>query len=134
MPWSNSIEDSSISLPELEPQKIGAWSLTARSQRVGGRESISISVPGTESVIVAKKVLSRSSLTEIRSTLVSNLVPSMSTIKVVGHRPRRVGTLELHQDRGRFQGARSRSAGSDCRRSSSTKTIGCLPTMSKLTP
>ena len=66
---SNSIADSSIT---SSAAKIGAETRTARARASEGRESISISEPLTETVIEAKKVLSRSSVTETRSHLASS--------------------------------------------------------------
>ena len=57
---SNSIADSAMT---SSAAKIGAPERTARARASLGRESISISLPSTASVIEAKNVLSRSSVT-----------------------------------------------------------------------
>ena len=66
---SNSIADSSMTVSSA---KIGASALTASAIASDGRESISSSEPFCRIVIVAMKVLSRSSVTQTRTTWASS--------------------------------------------------------------
>ena len=92
---SNSIADSAIT---SSAAKIGAPERTASAIASLGRESISSSRPPATSVIEAKNVFSRSSVTATWVQRDLELAEHVAE-QVVGHRARRLRALQLHQDR-----------------------------------
>ncbi len=112
--------------------KIGAPERTARASASEGRESTSMSRPAIWRVMAAKKVLSRNSVTATCVHFTSSS-PSTSTIRscVIGRgvlapcsfiRMAAASGCPIQIGRNLFESTVFRS------------TIGCLPTMSKLTP
>ena len=126
---SNSIADSAIT---SSAAKIGAPERTASASASLGRESISISRPLTDSVIDAKKVFSRSSVTATCVQLTSSS-PSTSTSRscVIG---RGVEAPWSFIRIAAASGCPIQIGRNLLLSTVFSSTIGCLPTMSKLTP
>ena len=89
-----------------------------------------VAVPA--SVIEAWKVFSRSSVT-VTCTISASRRDDRGG-KIVGHRPRRLGALEVHQDRRCLGMADPDRQKHVVAVAVFRSTIGCLPTRSKLTP
>ena len=126
---SNSIADSAMT---SSAAKIGAPERTAMASASDGRESISTSRPPTFSVIAAKNVLSRSSVTATWVHLTSSS-PSMSQSRscVIG---RGVVAPWSFIRIAAASGCPIQIGRNLLESTVFSSTIGCFPTMSKETP